>query len=167
MQFWAELGSLFQQAIRQGRGLDINRLSEEIKVSSNLLYKNATYFQNGCGISPTLENTILIMDRQRDYRILKLVCRRFGYFCIKQLPYPKNNETHIERLFQLHARYVTVTGLFTGYIKTPLKETLNKIILALDDSVCYEQSLLRALRVQNGQLDLFKNDACDEYVRLD
>jgi hypothetical protein len=155
MNFWAELGKQISQTIRQGRLL-INELSDEIGVSDNLLYQNAKYFCDFGGKSPTLENIILCMDRQKDFKILKLICRRFNFTCSKNLAYPKNHETNLERFYELQKRYMAITGLFAQLIKNPIDEIINKIAAAIDECINYEMAILRSLRMQSGQLELFE-----------
>jgi hypothetical protein len=155
MNFWAELGKQVSQTIRQGR-LPIDELSDEVNVSTNLLYQNAQYFIDFGGKSPTLETIILCMDRQKDFKILKLICRRFNFNCSKNLAYPKNHETNLERFYELQKRYMKITGLFAQLIKNPIDEIINKIAVAIDECINYELAILRSLRVQSGQLELFE-----------
>ncbi len=154
MNFWAELGLALRQAIRQGR-LSIDELAREMGVSTNLLYQNANYYVTGQGKPPTLETALMVIDRQRSWKILKLIARRFGYALVK-VRGRKAAEDGPEALVKLHKRYLTVTERYSRFVRAGESERKG-LMEALHESMEYEMSVTRRLAGDPGQLELFND----------
>ena len=152
MQFWAELGTALHRTIRHGR-LSIDELAREMGVSTNLLYQNASYYVTGQGKPPTLETVLMVIDRQRAWKVLKIIARRFGYILVK-IRGRQAGTNSVEALVSLHSHYLTVTERFSRYIRKGETERL-KLLDALHETMAYEMSLTRRLRCDPEQLELF------------
>ena len=158
--FWPALGQLVYGLIRHGR-LKPERIPEAIKqkygkeISVGLLSRNAYSFTTTTSSrSINLENTIMLMDIQNDFSILKHIDNHFGFIQSRLPRVARNKKDTDDKINELQAIHLKVIECLLEYKRTPLAANRSKAIRTLVKSIESSTAIIRDLKYDFHQLEI-------------
>lgn len=124
----------------------VREISEATGIPENTIYRSATGFLPGSGISPSLRNVVLIMKATRDFRVLRFIANWFGFMLVRHPRCRRNRAEDRIWVSQLQAYHLAAAESLLAYQAVPSVKNLKLCIAALYLAMEYQAGIVKALK---------------------